>query len=154
MIRHAQRTDLEAIATLLAAVQNQHAHEHPQLFKRVVPADMHSVVAAAFDRTDVFHIVCEEPFGIVGYALVEPRQRPENSFTFPDSYLHVDQVCVSSEHRRRGHAKALLDWCKNYALSKGMQRVQLETWHTNALGQAAFAKCGFKPFMTRSWSPV
>jgi diamine N-acetyltransferase len=151
MIRQATSDDIEAITDLCSMVQNQHAQEQPDIFKTAVLGELKTEILNTMEQGKRLYFVCEENKVIVGYILVEVRRRPETPYTLKDDYLQVDQICVSPQHRHRGHAKALFDYCQRFAVENGLRRVQLDVWASNETAQEVFRKNQFEPFMFRMW---
>jgi ribosomal-protein-alanine N-acetyltransferase len=58
--------------------------------------------------------------------------------------LHVNNVAVRQEYRRRGVAKTLLDAALDEAARRGAKAAFLEVRAGNSPAQALYARCGFK----------
>ena len=60
--------------------------------------------------------------------------------------LNVHDLVVDAGHRRRGIARALLDWAEQRARELGCCKLTLEVLSNNTAAQAAYARAGFAPY--------
>lgn len=72
-----------------------------------------------------------EPIGQIGLKLVGDE-------------AHVMTLAVRPEHRRRGHARALVGAALRLASEKGAAEVHLEVRPTNAAARSLYASLGFR----------
>ena len=57
--------------------------------------------------------------------------------------VHVVAMWVAPEHRRRGHARRLLEAVVSWASDSGAREARL--WVTDAQARALYERCGFEP---------
>jgi ribosomal-protein-alanine N-acetyltransferase len=64
--------------------------------------------------------------------------------------LHINNVAVRENYRRRGIGRALLSRIVEQAEHLGVKTAFLEVRHGNVAAQALYEQCGFKPIARRS----
>lgn len=67
----------------------------------------------------------------------------------PERTLYVDALAVDASARRRGVARALLEWAERDASARGLRGVSLDTGLENAAAQALYERSGFVALGTR-----
>jgi ribosomal protein S18 acetylase RimI-like enzyme len=128
---------------LNAHVQDWHAAHHPETFLAAPdPAAVRAHFADALGDPSVTVLLSGDPSA---YALCTLRDRPANAFSPPRRRLSVDQIATDPAHRRRGHARALLDAASALAREQGCHEIILDTWADNAEAHAFFRAMGFAP---------
>ena len=80
-----------------------------------------------------------EPYRIVGYIVARETA----------GELHINNVAVRDQYRRRGQGAALLGRVLDEARRRGATAAFLEVRSGNVAAQALYQKCGFKAIATR-----
>jgi ribosomal protein S18 acetylase RimI-like enzyme len=143
-VRSAGAADLDAIVRLNAHVQDWHAANHPDTFLAAPdPGAVRAHFAAAMADPAVTLLLSGDP--PAAYALCALRDRPANAFSPPCRRLSVEHIATEPAHRRRGHARALLEAVCALARKHGCHEVILDSWADNADAHAAFRALGFAP---------
>ncbi len=150
LVRPAGRDDHGAVAALNREVQQLHADAHPRLFK--APAAGGFSLAAfeeVLGRAGGHNLVVVDAGAVAGYVFAYEVARPETWASFGRRSLYLDQICVAASHRRRGHGERLVRAVLDIARSRGVDRVELDTWWFNAGARAFFARLGFSVQVVR-----
>jgi ribosomal protein S18 acetylase RimI-like enzyme len=148
IVRRATTADIDAVARLLIQVQDQHVRDYPLVFK-----DMTIEAASTQAAVDIEAGACAvaDVAGVAGFIKWAVHDRPENAYTFAARYVAIDAICVDAACRRKGIGQTLLAWVVERGRELGAQRVQLDTWATNAVAFGAFRKAGFSSYNHRLW---
>ena len=94
-IRQATPEDSFLLSSLCMDVQRLHAEHHFDIFKTPQSADF---AAPFFDEmlvdpaTTIY--IAEEDAHALGYIFCNLIERPETPFTYPNRFLHIDQISV------------------------------------------------------------
>jgi len=151
-IRQATPEDSFLLSSLCIDVQRLHAEHHPCIFKTSQSADF---AAAFFDEmladpaTTIY--IAEEDAQALGYIFCNLIERPETPFTYPNRFLHIDQISVRPDAQGRGAGTALMDQVEKLARELGVSKIQLDSWDFNTKAHAFFEGLGFEKFNYRFW---
>ncbi|MDQ3005699.1 MAG: GNAT family N-acetyltransferase [Chloroflexota bacterium] len=151
-IRQATTTDNFLLSSLCMDVQQLHAKHHSGIFKMPRSADFAS---SFFDEmlmdpaTTIY--IAEEDAQALGYILCKLIERPETSFTYPNRFLHIDQISVRPDAQGRGIGTALMDQVEKLARELGVSKIQLDSWDFNTKAHTFFEALGFEKFNYRFW---
>jgi diamine N-acetyltransferase len=150
-VRRASEADAEAIAALNADVQALHAAALPWRFKppgAFVAADVSALVA----RPENLVFLALTDGAPAGYAYAEVIRRPETPLTYAHAFVHLHQLGVRADRRRRGAGSALMDAVRAAGLDVGVPLLTLDVWLFNEDARAFFRRQGFAPYLERLWS--
>lgn len=150
VVRFASLDDVSALAHLTSTVQALHAQAVPDIFK----APDIGALAADFrvrilTNPQIRVLVVDIDGELVGCAVVQFMERPENAYTYARRWLHIDQIGVKPSRQRQGLGQMLLEAAAALARSEGINRVTLDTWAFNRQAQAFFRKNDFEIFNYR-----
>lgn len=148
VIRKAKFTDIDRLSELLYQVHNLHAEGRPDIFQKgkqkYSKEDLESVLSN--DQTPVW--VAEEKRKVVGYIFCIYEEVKDHTSLTDRKTLYIDDLCVDKEFRQKGIGKALYNYVKMIAKSKGCYDVTLNVWNLNPGAIAFYEKLGLKPMKT------
>jgi ribosomal protein S18 acetylase RimI-like enzyme len=150
-IRLATPADSFLLSSLCMDVQRLHAEHHPRIFKTPQSADFAS---AFFDEmlanpaTTIY--IAEEDAQALGYIFCNLIEREETPFTYPNRFLHIDQISVRPDAQGGGAGTALMDQIEKLA-REFASKIQLDSWNFNTKAHAFFEALGFEKFNYRFW---
>jgi len=151
-IRQATPEDSFLLSSLCVDVQRLHAEHHPRIFKTPQSADFAS---AFFDEMladpAATIYIAEEDAQALGYIFCNLIEREESPFTYPNRFLHIDQISVRTDGQGRGAGTALMDQVEKLARELGASKIQLDSWNFNTKAHAFFEALGFEKFNYRFW---
>ena len=151
-IRQATPVDSFLLSSLCMDVQRLHAKHHPRIFKTPQSSDFASTF---FDEmladAEVTIYIAEEDAQALGYIFCKLIEREETPFTYPNRFLHIDQVSVRPDAQRRGVGTALMDQVEKLARELGVSKIHLDSWNFNTKAHAFFEALGFEKFNYRFW---
>ena len=146
--------DESTLAVLCSLVQEMHARERPDFFKRVNLSALDMWFSDALGNA-AFKIWLARVDGTpAGYAVVTEQRRDDNVFGHSRRWYEVEQVGVRPEFQRRGIARALLARASESAAAEGISEIELTTWHFNEAARESFERCGFVVKSVRLERPV
>jgi L-amino acid N-acyltransferase YncA len=145
MVREAGVADVPRIVEMLKHLTDAHERYDGQRF--VAPADAASVYGAwvvqATPGGDVLALVAVGGDGsVVGYLMAE-HFGPMPKYWAPEC-IYVHDIYVEPEARKRGMADALLERAADWGKSRGVKQLRGIVANANQLGQAFFARSGFR----------
>ena len=79
--------------------------------------------------------------------LIARRERKIAGFAimhFGDEVAHLNLLAVSTDHRRQGLGRQLIDWLSVSAVEAGVFRIDLELRETNMGARAFYLRLGFQ----------
>jgi len=149
VVREAAVEDAEALADMNHSVHTLHREQDPVRFKPYDRAAIADQLRAWLRDGEREILIAEDRGRPVGYVSFVVVRRPEHVFGYERTFVHVDQISVSSAHRRLGIGKRLVDAVKQKARDRGTNVVELDVHDFNNDAQAFFAAQGFTPVKHR-----
>lgn len=135
MARFADIRDKEQINALRKEVNDLHVQGRPDMFKPGFDRELQDHVDVYLNGENGYAAVEERDGAVAGMVLVDYIVRPETPYAMERRYCHISEICVEKRFRRQGVGKALLDFVREDAQSKGFPRIELDVWGFNdALG--------------------
>ncbi len=135
--------DAALIAHMNQPVQDLHYNLHPEYFKPF-----------SYDETVLFlekQLLEENWFcyianldGIdIGYALFFIRNYKENPFRKEYRGIHIDQISITPEYKRKGIGKAFMNEIEKFALKESASQIELTHWESNVEAKKFYESIGF-----------
>jgi GNAT superfamily N-acetyltransferase len=144
-IRRAKQDDVGAFVALHREVQELHVAARPDQFKAAEPSALEARFDELFASPDAKIWVAELDGGVVGYAVSLHQRRPAFTAMPAREWCEIDQIAVTSAHRRRGIATALIQAIIADARLSGLHDIELNSWAFNQDAHLAFRRLGFQP---------
>ena len=138
--------DPTVIVELLKQVHEEHRRRRPDWFKPYDRVAALEGLRYLLLREGAKLLVADVSGVCVGYAMVCDRIREENPFRYASRSLVVDQMAVSSQHRRRGIGALLMDRIRTEAARRGAQRIELHVYTDNDDARRFYEAQGFIRF--------
>jgi len=144
IIRAATEGDAGTIHALLLEICDLHAAGRPEIFKggKAKYTEAQIVESLKKDNGELIFVACDAENSVLGYMIVNERQRAENEHMYAERCLYIDDLCVRGESKGRGVGKALMDHLKLYAKEKGYHRITLNVWEFNESAIRFYEKNG------------
>ena len=150
-IRQATPVDSFLLSSLCMDVQRLHAQHHPRIFKTPQSSDFASTFFDEMLTDAEVTIYIDEDAQALGYIFCKLIEREETPFTYPNRFLHIDQVSVRPDAQRRGVGTALMDQVEKLARELGVSKIRLDSWDFNTRAHTFFEALGFEKFNYRFW---
>lgn len=148
-IRRATMGDVDALVELHREVHAPHLAERPDQFKITRDDEIAGVFRARLSATNTRVWVALVDGQAVGHVVAIHHNRAEHPMVPARQWWDVDELGVSSAHRRTGIARALLQTVVDAANAAGVREVELNSWAFNHTAHAAFRDSGFTPKVIR-----
>ena len=145
-IRFACHEDLDQVNELRKQVNDLHVSGKPEVFKPGFCDELRNYIYVIFADPRQKIVVADQDGMICGFAVLNHITRPENPFMFVRDYLDIDEFCVDQDHRRRGIAKAMIDFIREYAKGQGFDRLELNMWEFNQGALSFYEAAGFTTY--------
>lgn len=146
MVRFAKKEELPKVNELRRQVNDLHVEGRPDIFKPGFSDELKDHIFEIWEDEKQQIVVAEENGEICGFAVLHIIERPENPYMFGRYFLDIDEFCVDSEHRRRGIAKSMISFIKEYAAEQGFKKLELNMWEFNEGALAFYEAAGFKTY--------
>lgn len=146
MVRFARNEDLERVNELRKQVNDVHVEGRPDIFKPGFNEELRDHIYEIWEAEDKDIIVAERDGIICGFACVQFVDKPENPFMNARQFYAVDEFGVDEAFRRQGVARELIDFIKQDAIKRGLQKLELNMWEFNKEALAFYEAVGFRTY--------
>lgn len=145
VLRTATHEDYEALCTLYAQGDYVHSEAIPDIFRSVEgPVRSREFFAESIANEDAVIFIAEYGGVIVGAINCFIDESPDAPFIVPRRFVHIDDLVVDEDFRRRGIGQALLEQAHQWAHEKGLSEVELGVWEFNTEARALYEKLGYR----------
>lgn len=149
-IRRASMQDVEAIAHVLASIQEIHLAARPDVFKPVsLNHLLLDTVTEQVSNPSAVTFIGEVNNVVIGYAYVVIAERPETALVWSEQYAIVDQIGIAPDYRGLGYGELLMRRVIDFAQEHNLARVALGVWTFNEGAIDFYERFGFRIFMHR-----
>ncbi|MCR5733877.1 MAG: GNAT family N-acetyltransferase [Lachnospiraceae bacterium] len=150
MIRPAKKRDIQDIDRLLFQVNNVHADDRPDLFKRdckkYTDEELEKIIED--DKRPIFVYTDERDEQVLGYAFCIIEEYENDHNMVDRKTLYIDDLCVDEEVRGRHIGRLLYEHVLRYAKHTGCYNVTLNVWSLNTDAMKFYEALGLKPYKT------
>jgi ribosomal protein S18 acetylase RimI-like enzyme len=141
--------DANLLSRLNHDVQEIHHEIEPEIFKPFDQDHMETFFQKVLENSSVKAYIAKVDEIPAGYMLLAENTSVDNPYKYACTILHIDQICVESEFKGKGVGKALVDYAKQYAVSKQIKRIEMNYWTQNTNSGEFFRSQGFVNFNER-----
>lgn len=138
-LRLVRTTNPEVITRLNKPVQQLHNTLYPKLFKPFDEATVEAFFRMAIQKEQSHFVVCYKGDVAIGYTWYEDIERKENALSYTKRYVHIHQISVNEDYRRRGVGRKLFNSALAYAKEHAIKRVGLDYWVKNRRAKEIYA---------------
>jgi ribosomal protein S18 acetylase RimI-like enzyme len=154
-MRLAKVEDAVLIATLNAEVQAVHAAGLPAFFRQAALDDaLVQEFTANLQKPDYFFVIAMLEGQPAGYVSAEFQYRLDSPRSFGHAMLYVHHISVSTEFRKNGVGRALLDEARKHGQARGIKRMALDVWRFNENARQFFSRYGLEVYNEKMWTPI
>ena len=151
LIRPAIKEDYAALLPIGLETQELHADAHPDIFAHGVSGLPEDDFAGHINSETQIAYVAEVDDTIVGYILLEIRERKFLDMLIPRKLAHIRDLAVMKTHQQQGVGHLLFQQSIEWAKSKGVTSVELTVWEFNQHAIAFYKRQGMET-LTRTMS--
>ena len=141
MVRKANLDDISSI-TLLYREQFK---EMSKLIPDFIKNGDQSIdfIEKIITNEDSDFLVYEDNSKVVGFILLQAKQRPNFSFIVPGKHCYIMDLIITENQRNKGFGTALMNSAKNWAKKQDCNIVTLDVLSNNPNAIALYEKLGF-----------
>ena len=143
MIRKAIHNDILAISELYREQFREMAKLIPNFIKEGDQSVEFLEKTISDDVSDI--LVYENDGTVVGFILLQAKERPDFDFMIPGKYCYIMDIIVTESHRNKGFGTALMNSAKDWAKEQNCNFVNLDVLSNNTGAITLYKKLGFIP---------
>ena len=143
MIRKATCDDIPAIAELYREQFREMSKLIPDFIKEGDQSIEFLEKTISSDDSDI--LVYENDGRVVGFILLQAKERPDFDFMLPGKYCYIMDIIVTESHRNKGFATALMNSAKDWAKEQNCNLINLDVLVNNHGAIKIYEKLGFIP---------
>lgn len=143
MIRKATINDIPVIGKLYREQYEEMSKLIPDFIKEGDQSTEFIENTISNENSDI--LVCEIDDIIIGFILLQAKQRPDFSFIVPGKYCYIMDLIVTEKYRNNGFGTELMNSAKIWAKEKDCRFINLEVLTNNPKAIALYEKLGFIP---------
>lgn len=143
MIRKAIHNDIPAISELYREQFREMAKLIPDFIKEGDQSTEFIENIISGEACDI--LVYEDNGNVVGFILLQAKERPDFDFMLPGKYCYIMDIIVTESHRNKGFATALMNSAKEWAKEQNCNLINLDVLVNNHGAIKLYEKLGFIP---------
>ncbi len=143
MIRKAIHNDIPAISELYREQFREMAKLMPDFIKEGDQSTEFIENIISGEECDI--LVYEDNGNVVGFILLQAKERPDFDFMIQGKYCYIMDVIVTESHRNKGFATALMNSAKEWAKEQNCTLINLDVLVNNHGAIKLYEKLGFIP---------
>lgn len=143
-IREAKPADASGIVTLFGILDDLHTAGAPHQFRgsSAVPRS-EQLVLDLMNAADSAVLVAEVDSRVVGVLFVKLEATPDRMPFVPRRFAQIHDLVVAPEARGHGIGRALVRAAEDWALSRGVDAVELTVWEFNDAARRMYDQLGY-----------
>lgn len=153
-VRLAIPQDYQAIAAIGRESQNLHQRAHPETFNKDTPGFTEEHIRHLIEGEHTAVYVAEENSTIVGYALLRVHTPSYFDVFKPQMIAEISDIAVTDTMRGKAVGYLLFEAAKDWAKSKGAQRLELTVWEFNKDARAFYERQGMQTLYRTMTLPI
>lgn len=147
MVRLAKKEDLKAVNKIRKEVYLLHAKGRPDIFQpKWAEKNQMEYLQTYLSDEKLLLYVCERDSKVLGYAMVEKKEKQKSVYSNERKWCEVSDLGVSEKQRGKGVGTELFDFLKKEIKAMGYSRIELNVWEFNENAVHFYDKIGFKTF--------
>ena len=143
MIRKATVDDIPTISELYREQFREMAKLIPDFIKEGEQSIEFLEKTISDDDSDI--LVYENDDTVVGFILLQAKERPDFDFMIPGKYCYIMDIIVTESHRNKGFGTALMNSAKDWAKEQNCSFINLDVLVNNHGAIKLYEKLGFIP---------
>lgn len=152
-IRIATLEDLPAICRMGYQLSLDMAALEPDYFSVAEQREAPMRAAIEEEKKEIF--LAEEEGEVLGFACVwEEQTKPLENYLVPRTFAYLSDLVLSPNSRGKGIGGALLQRCKDWAKSRGLDHMKLDSLSKNDPANHLYAREGFRPVSQVMWAEL
>lgn len=143
MIRKATHNDISAISELYREQFREMSKLIPDFIKEGDQSIEFLEKTISSEDSDI--LVYEKDCTVIGFILLQAKERPDFDFMLPGKYCYIMDVIVTEAHRNKGFGTVLMNSAKDWAKEQNCSFINLDVLVNNPGAIKLYEKFGFIP---------
>ncbi len=143
MVRKATCNDIPTISELYREQFREMAKLIPNFIKEGDQSVEFLEKTISDDVSDI--LVYENDGTVVGFILLQAKERPDFDFMLPGKYCYIMDIIVTKSHRNKGFGTVLMNSAKDWAKEQNCSFINLDVLVNNPGAIKLYEKLGFIP---------
>lgn len=143
MIRKATNNDIPAIAELYREQFREMSKMIPDFIKEGDQSIEFLEKTISNEDSDI--LVYENDSSVVGFILLQAKQRPAFQFIVSGKHCYIMDLIVTENKRGKGFGTALMNSAKNWAKEQNCSIISLDVLSNNTKAIVLYEKLGYMP---------
>ena len=141
MIRKAVLNDIPSISLLYREQFKEMAELIPDFIK--IGDQSKEFIEKIISNDDSDILVYENDNEIVGFILLQAKQRPDFDFVKPGRFSYIMDLIITEKHRNKGYGTSLMNSAIDWGKEQGCNIVSLDVLSNNTKAISLYEKLGF-----------
>ena len=146
--------DYPTLAEIAQESQNLHERAHPDIFNKDTPGFTEAHIRRMIEGEHTAVYVAEEGSCIVGYILLRVHTPSYFDVFKPQMIAEISDIAVTETMRGKGVGYLLFEAAKEWAKSRGAQRLELTVWEFNKDARAFYERQGMQTLHRTMTLPI
>lgn len=146
MVRLAKKEELERVNEIRKMVNDIHVLGRSDIFRAGFTEELKNYIYDIWNAENKDIIVAERDGVLCGFACVQYVDKPENPFMNARRFYAVEEFGVDEKFRRQGVGTEIINFIRQDAKRRGLDKVELNMWEFNKSALAFYEAVGFKTF--------
>jgi ribosomal protein S18 acetylase RimI-like enzyme len=145
LIRPAKIEDYARVCAIFDEVDAQHRKALPHIFRD--PGDTarsRAYITSIVEDENACLWIAKHEGQVVGILHILIRETRDIPILVPRRYAVIDNIAVSTTHRRKGIGRALVQAADRWAVERGIDQIELHVWEFNEGARAFYEKLGYR----------
>lgn len=144
MVRLAKKEDLKTVNKIRKEVFQLHVKGRPDIFQpKWAEKNQMEYLQTFLSDENLLLYVCERDSKVLGYAMVEKKEKQKSVYSNERKWCEVGDLGVSEKQRGKGVGTELFDFLKKEIKALGYSRIELNVWEFNESAVRFYEKIGF-----------
>ncbi|MCI5111617.1 MAG: GNAT family N-acetyltransferase [Marivita sp.] len=153
-MRDLTKDDIPDMVPLFRALHRHHVTALPEVFHDDGTDAQFAEHLAQLLDSDGAAVGVWQDGGLVGYALFLIQTRPADVFRHAERRAYLDHLFVGPDHRRAGHAKAMIAAMEDRLAAQGITLWTASHYAFNTGVERTFSAAGARPDLVRVAKPL
>jgi ribosomal protein S18 acetylase RimI-like enzyme len=143
IIDSAKEADLSEVNSIMNELHEEHVRNLPKIYKQAYVSIPEEYFTQSNESVKIF--VVRENTNIIGFAMLEIRNTPNDATLIKRRYAFLSAIAVKRSFQRKGIGKSLMDVCISWAKNQQLSSFDLNVWKFNKKAIFLYESLGMKP---------
>ena len=146
VIRFAKEEELSRVNELGKQVNDLHVEEKTEVFKAGFYEELKNYIYTIWKDPNQEIFVAETDGMICGFAVLHHMVKAETPYRYEQDFMTIDEFGVDEAYRRKGLAREMISFIRDYTKEKGIKRLEMNVWDFNQGAIAFYEEAGFTTY--------